>query len=194
MADWLKTERSDAATDRILDAAGEAFCDQGVRAATMGDIARHAGCSRATLYRYFANRDELDVAYVNRAALRIARLITESTASIDDVGERVVEAVLLAVTSVRDDPQLAVWFTEADMGIATRFGTGSEVLDALGEAFAGRLVDDIAPDDLRRRSRWIVRVIVSLLMMPGESEDEERAMLREFVASPLAAIPDTTTP
>jgi len=39
--------------DRILDAAGELFAARGVSAVEMTDIARAAGCSRATLYRYF---------------------------------------------------------------------------------------------------------------------------------------------
>lgn len=33
----------------------------------MADVARAAGCSRATLYRYFADRDELRLAYMDRA-------------------------------------------------------------------------------------------------------------------------------
>ncbi|HPY25671.1 MAG TPA: helix-turn-helix domain-containing protein, partial [Mycobacterium sp.] len=41
---------------RILHAAGELFAERGVDAVEMQDIARAAGCSRATLYRYFENR------------------------------------------------------------------------------------------------------------------------------------------
>jgi hypothetical protein len=35
------------------------------------------------------------------------------------------------------------------------------------------------------RARWLVRVIVSLLALPGDSEEEERAQVERFVAPVL---------
>src|SRR5689334_2591346 len=53
--------------DRILDAAIACVAVQGVRATTVDDIARAAGCGRATVYRTFpGGRDEL----IQRAGLR----------------------------------------------------------------------------------------------------------------------------
>ena len=37
------------------------------------------------------------------------------------------------------------------------------------------------------RARWLVRVVVSLLTMPGDSEAEERALIEHFVAPGLLA-------
>ncbi|MDJ0110475.1 TetR/AcrR family transcriptional regulator, partial [Rhodococcus erythropolis] len=37
------------------------------------------------------------------------------------------------------------------------------------------------------RARWIVRVILSLLMVPGADENDERTLVREFVAALLNA-------
>jgi AcrR family transcriptional regulator len=45
----------------ILDAAEKLFLDVGIEKTTMVDIAQQAGITRVTLYRYFANRDELAV-------------------------------------------------------------------------------------------------------------------------------------
>lgn len=52
--------RTDAARnrDRIIDAAHEAFAEQGLDV-SMNEIARRAGVGIATLYRRFATRDEL---------------------------------------------------------------------------------------------------------------------------------------
>jgi hypothetical protein len=36
-------------------------------------------------------------------------------------------------------------------------------------------------------ARWMVRVIVSLLTMPGESEEEERVLIESFVVPSLLA-------
>ncbi|MDQ1319611.1 MAG: hypothetical protein QG655_854, partial [Actinomycetota bacterium] len=57
---------------RILHAAGELFAERGVDAVEMQDIARAAGCSRATLYRYFENRAALHGAFVHREARAVA--------------------------------------------------------------------------------------------------------------------------
>ncbi|MDA8277831.1 MAG: TetR/AcrR family transcriptional regulator [Actinomycetota bacterium] len=42
----------------ILEGAAKAFTDKG-EGASMGDVAHYAGVGRATLYRYFPNRDSL---------------------------------------------------------------------------------------------------------------------------------------
>lgn len=46
-------------TAQILDASLAVFCRYGYSKTTMHDIARAAGVSRATLYLYFPNKDEL---------------------------------------------------------------------------------------------------------------------------------------
>ena len=57
--DWLAERRTEVAADRILDAADELFARQEAATVGMNEIATAAGCSRATLYRYFENRDAL---------------------------------------------------------------------------------------------------------------------------------------
>ncbi len=37
------------------------------------------------------------------------------------------------------------------------------------------------------QARWIVRVILSLLMVPGADENDERTLVREFVVALLIA-------
>ena len=91
---WLAADRRDVAVERILDAAGELFAEHGVGAVAMGDVARAAGCSRATLYRYFADRHELHVAYVHREARRVGALVAADAARFRDPGRRLVALVL----------------------------------------------------------------------------------------------------
>ena len=47
------------ATQAILDAALVEFERHGFRRVALDDVARRAGVSRTTIYRRFANRDEL---------------------------------------------------------------------------------------------------------------------------------------
>ena len=75
------------------------------------------------------------------------------------------------------------WFAPDDAGLGAGISRGSETIDALTTAFITRLVgepEDESPDPLL--ARWLVRVIVSLLTSPGQSEDEERALVTRFVA------------
>src|SRR5690606_8557003 len=75
--DWLAARRTEVAADRILDAAGELFAQKEAATVGMHEIAAAAGCSRATLYRYFENREALYTAYVHRESHRLYREMTE---------------------------------------------------------------------------------------------------------------------
>lgn len=152
---------TDQAT-RILDAAATLFAERGVNAVGMAEVAAAAGCSRATLYRWFADRHELHRAFVHREARRIGRLLPT-----DDL----TEAVLAAVREVRAAPELLAWFGAADAGTTAELALSSEVIEGLGLAAVGDA--DLA--------RWLVRVIVSLLMVPGRDEAEERRIVERFV-------------
>ena len=46
---------------RILDAAEKLFLENGIETTSMADISSLMGISRVTMYRYFANRDEIAV-------------------------------------------------------------------------------------------------------------------------------------
>ena len=93
------------AAEKILDAAGELFAEHGIGAVSMGDVARAAGCSRATLYRYFADRHELHVAYVHREARRVGGLVAADASRVRDPEQRLVTAVLSARTPGPREPQ-----------------------------------------------------------------------------------------
>ncbi|MCH9721517.1 MAG: TetR/AcrR family transcriptional regulator; helix-turn-helix transcriptional regulator [Actinomycetia bacterium] len=62
---------ADPAESTILDAALVEFDRHGIRKVTLGDVARRAGVSRTTIYRRFANRDELIAAVMDRENARL---------------------------------------------------------------------------------------------------------------------------
>ncbi len=178
--DWLAAGRTEVAADRILDAAGELFAQQEAATVGMHEIASAAGCSRATLYRYFENRDALYTAYVHRESYRLYREMTEQINSVVEPSERLIEGMLASLRNVRESPALASWFATTQRPIGAEMAEQSEVIRALTEAF----VISLAPDDpelVAHRARWLVRVMTSLFMFPGRDEDDERAMLEEFV-------------
>jgi AcrR family transcriptional regulator len=189
--DWLAARRTEVAADRILDAAGELFAQKEAAAVGMHEIASAAGCSRATLYRYFENREALYTAYVHRESYRLYREMTEQINSVVDPRDRLIEGMLASLRNVRESPALASWFATSQRPIGAEMAEQSEVIKALTEAF----VVSLAPDDadvVAHRARWLVRVMTSLLVFPCQSEADERAMLEEFVVPMVVPAQETT--
>ena len=99
----------------ILDGAAEIFALQGEQA-SMNDVAEAAGVARATVYRYFPNREallaELALVAVNDVAARLASAridevapeegVTRAVRALVDVGDWF---VLLARERRRSDPE-----------------------------------------------------------------------------------------
>jgi AcrR family transcriptional regulator len=178
--DWLGARRTEVAADRILDAAGELFSHKEAATVGMHEIASAAGCSRATLYRYFENREALYTAYVHRESYRLHREMTEQINSVVDPRDRLIEGMLASLRNVRESPALASWFATTQRPIGAEMAEQSEVIKALTEAF----VISLGPDDpelVAHRARWLVRVMTSLFLFPGHDDEDERAMLEEFV-------------
>jgi len=143
--------------EQILDAAAHLFAERGVGRPGMEDVARAAGCSRATLYRHYDNKDALLHAFVQREARDI----------LDEVGTQPseVDAVVATLAAVRARPHLRVWYAETDPAV---------LQDVFRES---PLVPAVADD----RGRWILRIIMSFLREPGESPVDERRLLEKFL-------------
>jgi len=164
----------------LLDAAGRAFAEVGVASATMTDIAVAAGCSRATLYRYFPNQEALHLAYVHRATLRIAqRLADERRAGAPG---SLTDRIMAGIAAVRADPSLAVWFEPENMAVPIKVSQGSDLLRAMSIGLVDQS-DPESPDreEVERRGEWLLRSIVSLLAMPGRDARTERTMVESFL-------------
>jgi AcrR family transcriptional regulator len=178
--DWLSERRTEVAADRILDAAEELFTRHDPGSVGMNEIAKAAGCSRATLYRYYENREALRTAYVNRETYRLFDAIKEKISGITDPRERLGAGIATTLRLVRESAALSSWFTTTQPPIGGELAEQSDVIAALAAAFVNSLgADD--PAVVENRGRWLVRVITSLLIFPGRDVADEQAMVEEFV-------------
>ena len=185
--DWLASRRTEVAADRILDAAEQLYTQRDQASIGMNEIARAAGCSRATLYRYFENREALRTAYVHRETRRLSRAIKEEIDGLENPHERLIASMTAALRMVRESPALSSWFAISRPPIGGELAGHSEVITALAAA----LVNSLGPEDpavVERRARWVVRVLTSLLMYPGPDGADERAMIEEFVVPIVAPV------
>src|SRR6202011_2037137 len=94
------------ARERILEAAYTLFSRQGIRAVGIDSIVEASGVARMTLYRHFASKDPLVLAFLERREERWIRdwLQCEGELRATDPGER-----LLAIFDVFDQ-----WFQRPD--------------------------------------------------------------------------------
>lgn len=184
--DWGRHDEVALAVDELLDAAGRAFAELGVGKATMADVCRAAGCARSTLYRYFPTRGALHLAYVNRAALRIAARMPAAAAIAGPSATVLTERILFGIRSVREDPLLATWFSPENISVPIALSRDSEVLDALTAGFTDGLdLPERSAALARRQGQWLLRSIVSLLAMPADDPEEERATIERFIVPAL---------
>ena len=186
--DWLASRRGEVAVDRILDAAEQLYTQRDQASIGMNEIARAAGCSRATLYRYFENREALRTAYVHRETRRLNRAIAGEIGGIEDPRERLIASMTAALRMVRESPALSSWFAVSRPPIGGEVAGHSDVITALAAAFVNSLGQEDAAV-VERRARWVVRVLTSLLMYPGRDDADERAMIEEFVVPIVTPVP-----
>jgi AcrR family transcriptional regulator len=177
---WLSDQRGELAAEKILDAAEQLFARQDPASVGMNEIARAAGCSRATLYRYFESRDALHTAYVHRWANALYHELTRRLAGIDDPATRLVAGITESLALVRGNPALASWFAETGPPIGAAMAAQSDVITVMVASFLSAL-DTEDNDAVQQRARWVVRVVTSMLSFPGRDADDEREMLTQFV-------------
>lgn len=180
---------------RIVDAAERYVQREGIRRVRVDEIADEAGCSRATIYRYFSDRDELVRAVMVRRAADIADRLVPELKGIDDPAERLVEGVLRGIEGLRADPCFESFWGPAGQPVSSRVAGGSTAVNDviagalqplldLAEA-TGRLRPDIT---LSEAAEWtfLVSIALATLASPvARSRDEQAAFLHRFLVPSL---------
>ncbi len=198
----MTTPRRLAARDRILDAAEACLRRDGIRRTSVAGVAEQAGLSRAYLYRLYPDKATLvSAALVRRDEAFWSSARDRISGALDlGVPGMLTEAVLLS----RDAPlgplalELAEREPEAYAAIVGRFvhdivpGISDFWVEMLGLAQqAGVMRDDL---DLAASSEWVIRLLVSLVDMPGlavdaDDRDSLLAYLQTFLGPAFAPVP-----
>ena len=184
-------ERLVAATAAVIDEDGPL----GVR---VDKIAHGAGCSRATVYRYVADKDEL-VREVLVA--RSAEIAERLEADIDDNGDPadwIVNGLLAHADAIRAEPWFRVLDRQGATAAIARVGGGPQAVAGLAAPIVARFLKRIADRGALRSditveeaTEWLVDVHVTLLspLFADRSPAQRARALRKFVAYPLLAHP-----
>src|SRR4051812_16800428 len=93
--------------ERALPATLSCIARHGLGKTTSDDVAREAGCSRATLYRYFGDKQQLVVAAFRAEAQRVTDRVLGAAAECDSLEDTVVTVLATAADELRDHPALS---------------------------------------------------------------------------------------
>src|SRR5271154_6803282 len=91
------------ARERILAAAERCIDRHGIRKTTMDDVASEVGLSRPSVYRYFADRDDLLIELITRHGRALLDRARKSISRQGSLADQIVEAVLYSADHGRRD-------------------------------------------------------------------------------------------
>jgi AcrR family transcriptional regulator len=182
---------ADDARERILAAAERCIVRHGIRKTTMDDIASEVGLSRPSVYRYFADRDDLLIELNIRHARELINRAHKSMSRQSSLRDQIIEGLLYIAEHARQDPLTRHVIDPDGTNLGRRMITSgtSEMLRA--ELFDPYLDAAIANNEL---PRGLPRAEIHLwlgglgtMLMRGLEDGEAdlkryRSMLRRFVA------------
>lgn len=190
---------NDAARKRLIDAAEACFSRYGVMKTTVEDVANVANVSRATVYRYFGGRDELILGVLLRDGTRFLDGLGRHIDQVEDLQDVIVEGVLHALHTIRQDENLALLFRPDNIGLTTSIAGASNAVFDLTASFLRPYLEQGRADgtlrsglDLDEAAEWMLRAILTLLTVEGPRKRDEadlRMFLHTFLVPSLIANP-----
>ncbi|CAJ1584585.1 helix-turn-helix domain-containing protein [[Mycobacterium] wendilense] len=179
-----------AIRDRILAAARELFRADGVRAVTMGAVARRAECSRQLVYKVFFDRRELVLA---AAVERITEIADDAAGAAPSTSFRhaFVDLSVEIIETLRNDPELNAILGEGSPVTLHDALWERELVDRAGRFWRpwldhgrtqGMLRTDLDNSDL---ADWLHTVYASIILRRNIPANDERSMIERFVLTSL---------
>jgi AcrR family transcriptional regulator len=193
--------KSKPVRERLLDAAEGCLGQFGPQKTSMEDVARAAGMSRATVYRYFENRDALLLGVASRQASDLAGEAIQYLGNFNTISDWLVEGLLFTLREIPQRPVFASLVTSLDSSAASKLLLGSTGMIQIGvnvlrPMFAtakeqGLLRDDVNIDML---IEWLLRVLWTYLNAPSQVATDEDSMRKLFHMMLIPAVlKDTST-
>ena len=181
---------SNETRDIILDVTEKLIYRHGIAATGMNFLVKTAGVSRKSIYRYFANKDELVLAALQRRDERWMQWLRDEVERSEGTGER-----LLALFSA-----LKAWFGSADFRGCAFINTSGETGDPqnpvrlLAKAHKQKLFEYAlelcqahgTPDPERQAAQLLIlidgAITVALVMGDSTAADDAQCMAQTLLA------------
>ena len=190
------------ATEHILDAAVVEFERHGFRRVALDDVAQRAGVSRTTIYRRFANKDELVGAVIERENVRLFADIAAELKQAGTQSNYYVEAFTLSIVKFRRHRVLHQMITDEPglvLELAGRYQRAAieRIAEALRIIFPSGFAERIGTEAVDELADCILRYAAMVLLRPRvqplQTADDIRAFARRHflpsLPTALRAVP-----
>jgi len=177
--------------DRIVTAGIACVRRWGIRRVSMNDVAREAAVARSTVYLHFADRDALVLAVLVRTAEAQLALVRERIRGRVTLVEQVGDVATHVHALAPEEFALGLGYRPGEPQAAALRLTHTEAVTDAWLAFwvplveAGRERGEVRADvDVRSAAEWIMRVVISLALLPARTFDpEDPDQVSHFVTS-----------
>lgn len=179
------------ARGQILEAAQSTFLHFGVAKTTMDDIAKAAGVSRPTIYRYFRDRDTLIAELIRMRSRQLFVRGTKFVLERENFPDQLVEGLIYLIDQGRRDPIIRLIVSPEHMDLAAAITGTSElasnltmemwgpILDRARER--GELRDDISNEKACEWLALVQLILVGRFDFDDPDDPAHRHMLQTFV-------------
>jgi AcrR family transcriptional regulator len=172
----------------------------GLAKTNLEDVAREAGCSRATLYRWVESKPELLRLAVASEEARVLGLLHETITGGADLPEAIVAGVVAAAGELAGHDALQFLLAH-EPGTVYRhlsFAEGDALMLRVADALAPAFARWLPPDEAQRAADWLVRVVRTSCLTPKPALDladeaVARPFLEQFVIPGIAGTRESRT-
>jgi AcrR family transcriptional regulator len=174
---------------RLADAALSCIARYGIAKTTLDDVARAAGCSRATVYRVFpGGKEGLVAAVVDTEVARFFSALALRMGGASNLEDVLVVGMTEAAVRISEHPALS-FLLDNEPEVILPHLTFSHMDSVLGVSstftapFLGRFLDH---EEAKRMAEWAARIVLSHLLCPADGVDltdevRVRRLVRTFV-------------
>lgn len=182
--------------ERIAEAALRVIARQGVLKLTVDEVAREAGCGRATVYRTFADKQAVVAAAAAHELARFFAAVEPTLVTTDSLDDLLVAVMAGAARFAATSEALTYLAAHEPEIILTHVAFDRvDVVFAAAEAFLGPHLERFLPSDrVGVVSEWVTRVTLLYVCLPYTPLDlTDQDAARHLVATYLMPGLTTTT-
>jgi AcrR family transcriptional regulator len=170
--------------DRVIDGALACVARVGLGKTTLDDVAREAGCARATVYRCFPGKHALFTAVLRRELDALGARAIAAASAADLLADAIVSVMVVGADAFNSHAALGFVVEHEQEILAPQlsFERGSAVLRGAAALIAPAFTRFVDVECAERLGEWVARLTLSYLLNPSELVRlDDPAQVRAFV-------------
>ncbi len=175
-----RPENDNDAENRICQAAFACFHRVGVERTTMSDVAREAGITRPTLYKYFRNKTDVLFTAIDREAYGFAEAVVAHARQFETLEERIVETIVYVVAEFPKSPNLSLALGD-ELGEELRARAFSDEATVVFSQMTAEPLIELRPELAEEGveiTELMSRFAISMVLFPGRYSTDLEGLRR----------------